>query len=245
MTERLTPLILEALRTATMNSGEHRLYRAGKTTGLFPNRAGISGEAAQEALREGLLEEVRAEVRGKSTVQWVRATPAGVQFLHEKESPLSTLNDLRELLKNASDALPPWAAGLGSKVEALCRQLRDEAAEWTKQLDFMGQRVDEALRRAELAKTKKPAAGLGASMLAYLDRRGELPMEGACTLPELFSAVQAASPGLSIKAFHEELLRLRDGQSIQLIPFSGGLADLPEPEYALPEGLTTYWQVTR
>jgi hypothetical protein len=245
MTERLTPLIVEALRTATMNPGEHRLYRAGKTPGLFPNRAGLSGEAAQEALRAGLLEEARAEVRGKSTVQWVRATPQGIQFLQDKESPLSALNDLRELLKNASDALPPWAAGLGDKVESLCRQLQEEAAEWTKQLDSMGQRVEEALRRADLAKTKKPAAGLGANILAYLDRRGTLPVEAACTLPELFAALQAASPGLSIKAFHEELLRLRDGQAIQLIPFSGELGDLPEPEYALPEGSMTYWQVAR
>jgi hypothetical protein len=245
MTERLTPLIIEALRTATMNPGEHRLYRAGKTPGLFPNRAGVSGEAAQEALRAGLLEEARAEVRGKSTVQWVRPTVAGVQFLQEKESPLSALNDLREILRSASDALPPWAASLGEKVESLCRQLREEAAEWTKQLGSLGQRVEEALRRAELAKTKKPAAGLGASVLAYLDRRNALPMEAACTLPELFSAVQETSPGLSIKAFHEELLRLRDGQAIQLIAFSGGLGDLPEPEYALPEGSMTYWQVAR
>src|SRR5262245_49656700 len=234
MTERLTPLILEALRTASLNPGEHRLYRAGKTPGLFPNRAGLSGEAAQEALRAGLLEEARAEVRGKSTVQWVRATPAGIQFLQEKESPLSALNDLRELLKNASNALPPWAARLGDKVESLCRQLQEEATEWTKQLDSMGQRVEDALRRAELAKTKKPVASLGASVLAYLDQRDSLLTQAACTLPELFSAVQAASPKLTIKAFHEELLRLRDGQTIQLIPFSGSLADLPEPEYALP-----------
>jgi hypothetical protein len=245
MTERLIPLIVEALRTATMNPGEHRLYRAGKTAGLFPNRAGISGEAAQEALRAGLLEEARAEVRGKSIVQWVRATPLGIQFLQEKESPLSALNDLRELIKGASSALPPWAASLGQKVDSLCRQLQEEAAEWTKQLGSMGQRVEEALRRHDLARTKKPAAGLGASVLAYLDRRAALPMEGACTLPELFSAVQGASPGLSIKAFHEELLRLRDAEAIQLIPFSGGLEELPEPEYALPEGSTTYWQVAR
>jgi hypothetical protein len=245
MTERLTPLIVEALRTATMNPGEHRLYRAGKTAGLFPNRAGLSGEAAQEALRAGFLEEARAEVRGKSTVQWVRATPLGIQFLQEKESPLSALNDLRELLKNASDALPPWAASLGEKVDSLCRELQAEAAQWTTQLDSMGQRVDEALRRAELAKTKKSAAGLGASVLAYLDRRNERPLEGACTLPELFSAVQTTAPGLSIKTFHEELLRLRDGEALQLIPFSGDLGDLPEPEYALPEGSTMYWQVAR
>src|SRR5262249_4584536 len=129
MTERLTPLILEALRLATMNPGEHRLYRAGKPPGLFPNRAGLSGEAAQEGMRAGLREEARAEVRGRSTVEWVRASPAGIQFLQEKESPLSALNDLRELLKNASDALPPWAANLGEKVESLCRQLHEEAAE--------------------------------------------------------------------------------------------------------------------
>jgi hypothetical protein len=245
MTERLTPLIVEALRTATLSPGEHRLYRAGKTPGLFPNRAGLSGEAAQEALRASLLEEARAEVRGKSTVQWVRATPQGIQFLQEKESPVSALNDLRELLKNASDALPPWAASLGEKVESLCRQLQEEATEWTKQLDSMGQRIDEALRRADLAKAKKPAAGLGASVLAYLDQRKSLPTQAACTLPELFAALQGTAPGLSIKAFHEELLRLRDGEAIQLIPFAGALEDLPEPEYALPEGSLTYWQVAR
>ena len=72
-----------------------RLYKSGKLEGLFPGRAGANGDAAALALRDSLLEVVRTETKGKTTIEWVRLTPQGVEFLHEHQSPIRALNELR------------------------------------------------------------------------------------------------------------------------------------------------------
>ena len=70
-------LLLDALRRAVADPGDHRLFRAGKLPGLFPSRAGPSADAAKQAVATGLLEVVRTEAKGKLIAEWVRATPAG------------------------------------------------------------------------------------------------------------------------------------------------------------------------
>src|SRR5262249_27650214 len=87
--------VLEARRQARARRGEPRLYRSGKLDGLFPAGTGAAGCAAEVALRDGLLEVARTETRGKTAADWVRLTPRGVDFLHEHESPLRALHDLR------------------------------------------------------------------------------------------------------------------------------------------------------
>src|SRR5262249_23202238 len=100
-TDRFTETLLDALKQALAVPGEHRLYRSGKLGGLFPGRAGVNGEAAAFALREGLLGPVRTETKGRTTIEWVRLTPRGVDYLHEHESPLRALEELRHALKTA------------------------------------------------------------------------------------------------------------------------------------------------
>src|SRR5947208_10537229 len=95
--DRPTQALLEALRAA-LSAGEQRLYRTGKLDGLFPGRPGPAGAAAEMALRDGLLEVTRTEARGKTTIDWVRLSPRGVDFLHEHESPLRALQELRATL---------------------------------------------------------------------------------------------------------------------------------------------------
>src|SRR5262249_26176744 len=80
--DKVTPILIEALRQAAAEAGEQRLYKSGKLSGLFPGRAGANAEAAAQALRDGLLEVVRTETKGKTTIEWVRVTPKGVEFLH-------------------------------------------------------------------------------------------------------------------------------------------------------------------
>src|SRR5438309_354876 len=79
--------------------GEQRLFRSGKLPGLFPGRGGPSAEAATRALHEGLLEVVRTEAKGKTSTEWVRLTPRGVDFLHDHESPARVLEELRQVLQ--------------------------------------------------------------------------------------------------------------------------------------------------
>src|SRR5262245_7932834 len=94
--DKVTEALLDGLRRALENPAEQRLYKSGKLEGLFPGRTGVNGEAAARALREGLLEVVRTELRGKTSCEWVRSTPRAVSFLHDHESPVRALQDLRD-----------------------------------------------------------------------------------------------------------------------------------------------------
>ena len=88
MLERTTEILLDALKRALAEPGEQRLYRSGKLEGLFPSRGSSHAEAAGLAVREGLLEVVRTEVRGKAQFEWVRLTPRGVDWIYEQEAPV-------------------------------------------------------------------------------------------------------------------------------------------------------------
>src|SRR5439155_25136611 len=78
--DKVMETLLEALKQALAEGGEQRLYRSGKLPGLFAGRGGLNAEAAARAVRDGLLEVVRTESRGKVTTEWARLTPRGVAF---------------------------------------------------------------------------------------------------------------------------------------------------------------------
>src|SRR4051794_6674604 len=85
--EKRTELTLDALKRALSEPVSHRLFRSGKLAGLFPSRVGASADAALHAITDGLLETVRTEAKGKFIVEWVRVTPKGVAFVHDRDSP--------------------------------------------------------------------------------------------------------------------------------------------------------------
>ena len=99
--DNVTEALLDALRQALAEPREQLLVKIGKQPGLFAGKSGANAEASARALRDGLLEIVRAESKGKTAVEWVRITPAGVTFLHEHECPLRALNDLKVMLNTA------------------------------------------------------------------------------------------------------------------------------------------------
>jgi len=64
-------------------------------------------------------------------------------------------------------------------------------------------------------------------------------------MPELFNAVRQKHTDLSVTDFHDRLRRLRDRKALSLLPFTGPPSELPEPEYALLEGATLLYYITR
>src|SRR5437868_2041740 len=96
MADKTSETLIEALKQALAEPAEQRLYRSGKLPGLFPSRSGASAEAASRALQEGLLEVARTEYKGKTIIEWVRITPRGVDFVHDHESPVRVLEELRD-----------------------------------------------------------------------------------------------------------------------------------------------------
>ncbi len=227
-------ILLEALKTALHRAGEHRLFRSGRLDGLFPSRAGPSAEAAGLALRQGLLEVVRTESRGKVVTEWVRATPRAVAYVFDHDSPKSVLRELKLLLDATRSGVPQWMAEARAEVAALAASFEEQARALLVRLDDLSHRVEAALRRAEAS---TPTVGepvtrvvpWAVAALEYLDQRSDAGATGECPLPELFRAVRARFPELSLAAFHDGLRRLHDTRALRLVP----VAEMSEPEHAV------------
>jgi hypothetical protein len=251
MTEdKVIEVLVQALKQALAEGREQPLFKSGKLDGLFAGRGGPNAEAAARAVRDGLLEVVRTESKGKTTIDWVRLTPRALEFLHDQQSPVQALKDLQAVLQVNRERLPLWLSDMQHELQALGKRLAEEAERWTHRLEALGRQVEEALRRAE---TTGPHLSDGAvadtpwatDALAYLDRRRDLGVAGDCPLPELFAAVREHHPHVSVTDFHDRLRRLRDRRALRLLPFTSPAGEIPEPEYALLEGATLLYYVAR
>jgi hypothetical protein len=247
--DKVTEILVEALRQALEAGREQPLVKSGKQPGLFPGKRAANGQALARALQDGLLEIIRTEAKGKTTIEWARITPAGVNFLHDHESPTRALRDLQEVLQNVRESVPGWLSEMQRELQELGARLAEEAGHWTQRLEALSQRVTEALRRAELGATQS-SDGVTALVpwareaLDYLDRRQTGVRRGECPFPELFAALRAKHDDLSMTAFHNGLRILTDGKAVQLLPFTGP-GELPEPEYALLDGPQVLYYVSR
>lgn len=233
--EKRDAALLDGLRAA-LAGDEHRLYRSGKLDGLFPSKTGLVGEAAALAIREGLLEYARTETRGRFEIEWVRLTAKGVEYLYEHDSPRAVLGEMRDMLAAARSGIPIWQDEMLRSLEKLASDITGEMARYLAKLDALSQRVDEALRRVEvspdLSASLRELVPWGVDALTYLDHRTEGGAAGECPLPELFGAVRAKHPGLTVRDFHDGLRRLADNHAVRLTPWAGP-GSIPQPEYAL------------
>jgi hypothetical protein len=246
--DRVTQTLVEALRRAIALPGEHRLFRAGKLDGLFPGRTAVSTEAARLALDQGLLERSRVETRGKTEIHGVHATPRGVEFLHEHESPVRALHDLLAVLRANQNAVPVWLDEMRGRLRDLDARLTADAERWTQRLHALEARVAETLRRLEAAGPLVPdeiARGhpWAIDALNYLDRRRTAGSTQPCPLDELFAAVKAHHPDLGVAVFHDGLRHLHHRKALLLQPAAAGQRTLPE--YALLDGPLVYYLAVR
>ncbi len=241
--DKVQDALVQALKQALREPAEQRLFKSGKLPGLFPGRGGTNAEAAATALRDGLLEVVRAETKGKTTAEWVRLTPLGVEYLHAHESPTRALEELRAALDAARAGLPAWQAELG-------RRLEEDVRQFGQRLEELGRQVGEALARLEKEKGQVPE-GLASAVpwagdaVAYLERRRDGGAANGCPLPELFAALQGQHGELSVAAFHEGLRRLQEGRALRLLPFTAPVAELPQPEFALFDRSAVFYYADR
>jgi hypothetical protein len=73
--------LLEALKVAARDRAEVRLYRRGQLPGLFAQRTRSNAEIAKWAIADELLEITRVETLGKTSIEWVKLTQKGYDFL--------------------------------------------------------------------------------------------------------------------------------------------------------------------
>lgn len=237
--------LIAALKEALNSSEPLPLYRVGKGSGLFTSRTGLSGEAASEALRMGLLEVVRQESRGKLEQAWVRITPRGVEFVYEHESPRAVLEELRDLLRTHASGLPRWAEELRANLQGLINRYHDLLERQQTYFTHLRHRVEAALERLESTEAPNQLGAWQLDALAYLDRRRTAAGPSPCPLAELFHALREQHPQLQIPEFHAGLSELQEREAIHLIPFAGELGELTDPEFALLEGKEIYSAVKR
>jgi hypothetical protein len=242
----MSDVLVQALKEAMARPEEQPLFKSGKQPGLFAARTGAPGEAAQHAIRDGLLEVVRTETKGKSSIEFVRITPRGVQFVYQHESPKAVLEELVQVLQQNQEGMPRWVQEMRSQLQALTNRFNDLLERQSRWLETLQQRTEEALRRLG-TEPKQPAAvsSWQLDVLDYLDQRRVAVNSAECTLPELFSHLRERHADLVLPVFHEGLANLRDRGSIELIPFTGHLSELAEPEFALLEGSAVYHTVRR
>jgi hypothetical protein len=248
-TDRVTEALLAALKQGLARPGEHRLYRSGKLDGLFPGRSGAGAEAAASALRQGLIETVRTETRGKTVIDWVRLTPRAVDFLHENESPLRALEDLRAELRATREGVPAWRDEMRRGLAALGDRLSEDSARLLRRVESLSERVEEALRRLALLGPRLPdgvakAVPWAEDALTYLERRRAGGAPGPCPLPELFAALAGSHTELSVAAFHDGLRRLHERRLVHLLPPTAVPEDMAQPEFALFDGGAVLYYVT-
>ena len=234
--------LLEALRHGAAQPGEQRLFRSGKLPGLFASRTSANAEAAARGVREALIEIVRTEVKGKTTVEWARVTQQGIDYLLRQEAPTHALQELRELLRANEAGVPAWVAELRGRIDALGRQLLADVDTLNRRLEQVQQRVTAALERLEQAHAPRHAASLpewGGEAQTYLRQRAHSLPDRPCSLAELFAALRTRGVELGLKDFHAGLRRLYEHGLVRLHAHNGDGAP-SEPEYALLEGAEVF-----
>ena len=250
MNDRTTEALLAALKLALAEPGDQRLYRSGKLAGLFPSKAGASGAAALQAVRDGLLETVRTEIKGKIAIDWVKLTPKGVEFLHTQEAPIAVLRELQSALLASRSTAPAWLEGMQQQFEAFTRQMHQEMQQTQKRLESLADRVEEALRRLggigpELPAGVSETVPWAGEVMSYLEQRQGAGAGGDCSLPELFTAVRQRHAELSIVDFQDGLRRMYDHKAIRLLPVKTNNGASPEPEYVMCDGPDLLYYVSR
>lgn len=247
--DRTQDNLLTALRLAMAEPGEQRLFKSGKLAGLFSGKTSLNTEVASHALREGYLEIVRTETKGKTPVEWVRVTPKGVDFVLSNESPVRALDELRNVLQANQEGLPTWVTQLRNTIQEIGRKLEQEVETIGRRLEILGKRVEEAIKRAQSLAPRVPEGAAQAlpwsqDLLDYLERRQDGQLPESCPMPEAFARLRETHPDLAIKDYHSGLRRLHDRGVLRLLPFEGP-SELPEPEYALLDGARVLYFVAK
>lgn len=238
--------LVEALKVGAQAAGETRLYRRGKLPGLFAQRTRVNGEVANQAVADGLLEMTRVETVGKTSIEWVRVTPKGLEFLLDSETPTRALEELAAAFAVNQQGVAAWAAESQARIVELSQQIASEATAMRTRLDQMALQVQAALARLETNKTEAVPATVpwGPEMLDHLERRRQVGLGTRCPLADLFTTLRDHYAELSIKDFHAGLRALHLTNTIALLPSTGN-GDTPGPEYALLDGPAVYYYVAR
>ncbi|MGL4463489.1 MAG: hypothetical protein ACRC1K_15165, partial [Planctomycetia bacterium] len=221
------------------------VFTSGKIRGLFATESATARRTLEQLSLAGLIA-VEADAVGpgeKSSKPRARLTERGRTWLVDRQNPTVLLEDLLRTAEAQQGRL--------DQIEQLCRQQHDL-------LDALRQNIGAVLdvwsrtQRNGGPATREPfvvdppteeAEEVDAAALAWLRRRarGDHPADG--TLAELYHALAASRPTLTIGRFHDAVRRLHAAGRLRLGPWTGPLYQLPEPALALLVGCEVLYYV--
>lgn len=247
--QREMELVLSAIRKAMAAGGESLLFKVGKQEGLFPTRSGANAEAATFALDREFLLPTRNEGEGKKLFEFVRVSAKGIRFLHERESPARALDEALADLRHEKQECAGGISGLEKGLAELSGKLLDQARDWTRRIESLGRRIEDALVRMEQAvPVVSPAiqeqVPWAIEVVRYLQWRRVEGERAQTPLPELFELVRDISREINLGDFHEGLRKLYHARVIRL-EAAADLGAVARPEFALLEGTQVYYFASR
>jgi len=243
----LESIALEGLAQALTDPAPRLLISGGQTRGFFKAKG-----RAQTVRAAARLSEERGWVVG--TGEWVgkgdkqsekyRLTPAGLQAVLSR-------NEAAVLLRNLAHGLQQQVEQVGAMREQLAafaeqaQPVAEAVAELAKRLqppdvEQLVRKLVAAVRTPESppAPARSPAGTTGET--DWFDEVVRLAREQRQrdryqppSLPQVYTAIRAKHPALSLGQFHDGLRALRDQGRIRLTPYTRALASIDDPRNAL------------
>lgn len=230
MADKLSHLLLDALRRAALAPGGTPLIGAKAAPGLFPATA-PARQAAQRACVDGLVRKFAADPKGKADRDCFTITDAGLAYLLRHTSPKQVLDDVARALEGRHVQI--------ENLLSVAEEARTELAAIKSVLTKLGE--PEALAPGVIGFRTPEASARGlpdwlADLREHLSDWDTGGAAGDCPLPDLYRRLQVAYPVLTIGQFHDGLRELHDQEQVYLHPWTGPLYALPEPAFALLVG---------
>jgi len=235
LADKSDQLVLHALQRAAVCPAGLPLHAGKNPPGLF-NTSAPARQAAQLCKDTHYLRILRTEQRGKTPVEIWGITDKGLEHMLDQLSPKQVLHDLVQAIearRGQIDELAAAAREIQANLDAF-RTVAEKALQASAATTSNGlaEKGTQLFSSAE----KGAASPFSEAVLEHLARRQGAGALDDCPLPELFRRAQQACADLTLGGFHDGLRCLHDQQRIGLHPWTGPLADLPEPSCALLVG---------
>jgi hypothetical protein len=247
VSDKQTPLIVDALTLAAAEATGSALYAAKNEPGLFPATV-VGKAAAQKALENKWLKIISTETKGKVSREVCTVTESGLHYLLDQVSPKQVLEDfvrvleqregqvgeLLELARRMTDQL----GGLKAALTMILPQVQAARVPTIKPAPVQMATAVIARQSGSTAVMEAPESEeLGEVIVARLQDWSSSAVAGQdCPLPELYRSLSMRSNPPTLGEFHDALRTLHHQYRVYLHPWTGPLYAMPEPSYALLSG---------
>lgn len=177
--------------------------------------------------------------KGASKKQKYRLTPAGVQAVLDNSPSTVLLQGLASAVRHQSDGLTTLRDQLGVMIQQF-QPLTEAVTHLARKMEPPD--VERIVRTMHNPDPAAPATAPGTlpaspdwldTVLNRVTEQRQRDRYQPLSLPQLFAALKAARPALTLGQFHDGLRTLRDQGRIRLAPYTRALATIDDPRNAL------------